>query len=299
VIRSMTGFGEASGQVEGVHYAVELRSLNNRYFKALLRLPEEISGLEAELEADLRRELTRGSVTVTVKMRLPDAQAAHRVNDEALLRYLDHLETIHARVAKEGHAANIDLTALLAMPGVLQPSEDEAAMLARSRPAVLDLAQQACDRLVQMRVTEGRSLAADLQKHCEVIRGSLAKITGRAPTVVEEYHVRLRSRMDELMARAELNVAEQDLIREVAVFAERADISEETSRIEGHLNHVGQILKASDKDPAGRTLDFLAQEMLREANTVASKSNDEDISRAIVIVKGAIDRIKEQVQNIE
>lgn len=299
MIRSMTGFGEASGQIDGVHYAVELRSLNNRYFKAIARLPEEISGLESELEARLRKKLTRGSLTLTVKMRVPDAQAAHRINDEALLRYLGHLETIHARVAKEGHAANIDLTALLAMPGVLQPSEDEDAMLARSRPAVLDLTDQACDRLVQMRVTEGKSLAQDLQKHCEVIRRRLSKISERVPTVVEEYHVRLRSRMDELMARAELKVVEQDLIREVAVFAERADISEETARIEGHLNHVGQILQAGDNDPAGRTLDFLAQEMLREANTVASKSNDEDISRAIVIVKGAIDRIKEQVQNIE
>ena len=295
----MTGFGEASGQVDGVHYAVELRSLNNRYFKATFRLPDEISGLEAELEAHLRKKLTRGSLTLTVKMRLPDAQAAHRVNDDALLRYLDHLEMLHARVTKEGHTASIDLTALLAMPGVLQPSDDEDAILASSRPGVLRLTSQACDRLVQMRVTEGQALSDDLSGHCEVIRLRLAEISQRAPTVVEEYHQRLRGRMDELLARAELKVAEQDLIREVAVFAERADISEEAARIEGHLEQVRQILGADDEEPAGRTLDFLAQEMLREANTVASKSNDADISRAIVVVKGSIDRIKEQVQNIE
>ena len=299
MIRSMTGFGEASGQVDGVHYAVELRSLNNRYFKSAFRLPDEISGLEAELESLLRRKLTRGSITLIVKMRVPDAEAAQRVNDEALMVYLGHLETIHARISDGGQTAHIDLMALLAMPGVLLPSEAADSVLNKARPAVTRLADEACDRLVQMRLTEGKTLVEDLEAQCRVIQGLLGKIIQRTPTVVEEYHQRLRSRMEELMARAELKVAEQDLIREVAVFAERADISEETARMKGHLEHMGQIVAAADNEPAGRTLDFLAQEMLREANTIASKSNDERINRAVVVMKGAIDRIKEQVQNIE
>ncbi len=295
----MTGYGEASDQVDGVHYALEIRSLNNRFFKGTMRLPEDISGLEAELEVLLRKKLTRGSITVTAKTRVPDVRAAHRVNDEALLVYLDHLETIHTKVAKADHAVNIDLTALLALPGVLQPSEEEDAVLKRSRPVVLRLTEEACTKLVQMRMTEGQTLAADLDVQCDLIRQRLAQIESRAPTVADEYHKRLRSRMDELMAKAELNVAEVDLIREIAVFAERCDIREELDRTAGHLAHVKQVLAASDEEPAGRTLDFLSQEMLREANTIASKSNDVQISRAIVEVKGAIDRIKEQVQNIE
>jgi uncharacterized protein (TIGR00255 family) len=121
----------------------------------------------------------------------------------------------------------------------------------------------------------------------------------RAPRVVEEYHQRLRTRIDELLARAELKVDEKDLIREVAIFAERVDVSEETTRLKGHLDQFDNILSESGGEPAGRTLDFLSQELLREANTITSKSNDVLVSRAIVDVKGAIDRIKEQVQNVE
>lgn len=295
----MTGFGEASDQIDGVQYAVELRSLNSRYFKATMRLPENLVGMEAELEALLRKRLMRGSITLTVKMRLPDVLAAHRVNDQALMVYLDHLESIHAKVTKSDQSINIDLTALMVLPGVLQPSEDEGALLRRCRPVLQRLTEDACVRLVQMRETEGKALAKDLTVQCQVVQERLNEIMQRAPTVVDEYHQRLQNRMNELLARAELEVAQTDLIREVAVFAERSDISEEAARTAGHLDHVRQVLGASDDDPAGRTLDFLAQELLREANTIASKSNDAHISRYIVIVKGAIDRIKEQVQNIE
>lgn len=295
----MTGFGEASEQVDGAHYLVELRSLNNRYFKATLRLPEELAGLEAELEAVLRKKLTRGSITLTIKIRLPNAQTTHQVNDEALSVYLGHLDTIRSQWKTRDATANIDLAALLNLPGVLQPSKEEDGLLGRARPVLLRLADYACDRLVQMRMTEGSALADDLRRQCEVIRERTSSIQARASRVIDDYHQRLRTRMDELLARAELHVAEVDLIREVAVFAERADISEEMARTAGHLEHVQQILNSNDPNPAGRTLDFLAQEMLREANTIASKSNDVEVSRAIVVVKGAIDRIKEQVQNIE
>jgi len=169
----------------------------------------------------------------------------------------------------------------------------------KARPLLMRLIDEACQRVVQMRRAEGMTLAADLDSQCTAIEQHLAKVMQRAPLVVEEYHQRLRVRMDELLARAQMQVAEQDLIREVAVFAERADISEETSRLKGHLKQMSEIVAASDEEPSGRTLDFLAQEMLREANTIASKSNDVEISRAVVIVKGSIDRIKEQVQNIE
>lgn len=295
----MTGFGDASAQVDGVHYVVELRSLNNRYFKVSFRLPEELSSLEAEFESSLRRRLSRGSITVAVKTRLSDAAATHRVNDTALLTYLGHLETIQDKVAQRDEAIHIDLTALLALPGVLQPLEDEQSMLNQARPVLLGLLDGACQKLDTMRLAEGTQLADDLRQHLRAIRDRLGGIEARAGLVVEAYHQRLRTRINELMARAQLSVAEPDLIRELAVFAERADISEELSRLTGHLDQFEQIIGSSGDDPAGRTLDFVAQELLREANTIASKSNDVEISRAIVELKGAIDRIKEQVQNVE
>lgn len=297
MIRSMTGFGDAAIEVDGGHFSVELRSLNNKYFKAAIRLPEQIASLEAELESQLRRGVCRGSFTLTAKMRVSDAHAVSRVNEKALLTYLDHLETIHSKV--QDQAVHIDLTQLLALPGVLQPAEDDESLTERARPILRDLLNQALERMNMMRVSEGEMLVADLMGQREVILDRIDRIGQRTSQVIEEYHVRLRSRVDALMARAELKLDEQDLIREVAIFADRADISEEISRTAGHLEQFKQIIDTSGAEPAGRTLDFLAQELLREANTIASKSNDSQISRAIVEVKSAIDRMKEQVQNVE
>ncbi|MEX0774248.1 MAG: YicC/YloC family endoribonuclease [Phycisphaeraceae bacterium] len=298
MIRSMTGFGDASEQVDGVHYLVELRSLNNRYFKASIRLPEVLAALEAELEVLLRKRLARGSITLTVSLHDAGARAPQRINDDALLAYLDHLETIHQRFAAQDRAVTIDLTALLELPGVLEPA-DEQALLRKARPAVAALADRACDKLIAMRDIEGQALARDFALQQEVIARRLDAIRLRAPQVVDEYHQRLRVRIDELLKRAQLDVDQRDLIREVAIFADRADITEEVSRLTGHLAQMKEIIADNDRDPAGRTLEFLAQEMLREANTIASKSNDSPISREIVEVKSAIDRIKEQAANVE
>lgn len=295
----MTGFGEASQLVDGVYYSVQLRSLNNRYFKALLRLPDQIVGLEAELEPLLRNKLSRGSVTATVRMVASGASAASRVNDDVVLIYLDHLETIHDKVRSRDHSVNIDLTALLALPGVLQPHDDDSALLHNARPIVLELADQAIQGVQAMRTTEGKIIADDLAQQRCVILAQLGEIQQRAPRVIEEYHMRLRARIDELLARAEMTTAEPDLIREVALFADRADITEELSRLAGHQKHFEQVIESCQQSPVGRMLDFIAQEMLREANTIASKSNDNYINHAVLEIKSAVERIKEQVQNVE
>ncbi len=298
MIRSMTGFGDAATQADGVHYSVELRSLNNKYFKCLIRLPELFQGMEAELEAQLRKRVSRGSFTLTVKYKAGDDQSVSKVNEEAILTYLDHLETIHAKI--QDRSVQIDLTQLLALPGVLKPAQDDALLLTRSKPVIGKLLDEATDRLLSMRNTEGQALAEDLLKHLGLIVDRMKQIGERAPLVIEEYQERLRSRMDELLAKAELKADETILIREVAVFAERADISEEVSRMAGHVAQFEEIIRnGKDTEPVGRTLDFLAQEMLREANTIGSKSNDAQISRAMIEAKSAIDRIKEQVQNVE
>lgn len=299
MIRSMTGFGDASEQTDGIHWAVELRSLNNRFFKCTVRLPDEIAGLDAELESQLRKQLNRGSIILTVKMRDARSTNAPQINDAVLLNYLSHLETLHGKITTANQTVNIDLTSLLALPGVLQTNGDEHDLLTHCRPVIARLTDQACTKLLAMRSNEGLTIAEDFAKQRNVIQELLNGIGTRAPEVVEAYHQRLRTRIDELVARAKLEIDEKDLIREVAIFAERADISEEVSRMNAHLEQFDQIIKSDDTDPAGRTLDFLAQELLREANTIASKSNDAQISRSIVEIKGAIDRIKEQVQNVE
>jgi len=276
MIRSMTGFGSATTQAGGVEFTAELRSLNNRYFKASVRLPEELGGLEAALESALRKRVSRGSFTLNVRARVTAEATTSVINDAALLSYLEHLETVRSKV--QDQSVQIDLTQLLALPGVMQAATDDRTLIESGRQAVPQLLDEALDRLIEMRPVEGRAVAADLLDQRDHIRGQMAVIAERAPRVVNEYN---------------------DLIREVAVFADRADISEELSRMNGHLDQLGELIEAgSAEEPAGRTLDFISQEMLREANTIGSKSNDTAISRAVVEVKSRIDRIKEQVQNV-
>jgi uncharacterized protein (TIGR00255 family) len=184
---------------------------------------------------------------------------------------------------------------------VIETGDDRAEYLATHRELVLRLVRESIVKLNQMRQHEGAALWTDLKKHLEVIRVSLAKINEMAPLVVKTYHERLRARVNQMVSDAKLSLSDHDLLKEVALFADRADISEEISRLSGHLE---QFIRVWEKDEpelagAGRKLDFIAQEMLREANTIASKANDSTIARLTVDIKSAIDRIKEQVQNVE
>ncbi|MBX3363491.1 MAG: YicC family protein [Phycisphaeraceae bacterium] len=296
MLRSMTGFGDASTEVDGVHFFIEVRSLNNKYFKATIRLPEEYQGLEAEIESELRQRLNRGSITVRATCTDASASAAYEINCSALERYLAQIMGVEQ--VRTG-AFSVDIGTLLALPGVLQPPTNEEARLDRARAAFKKVLHLACDHLISMRTREGALLREDLLAHQQVIAKRLEDMQARAPDVVREYEQRLRTRLDALVRDAGLKVEPAEFVREVAVFAERTDIAEELSRLRGHIEQFNDLVGAGDGRPVGRTLDFLAQEMLREANTIASKSTDSEISRAIIEVKGAIDRIKEQAQNVE
>jgi len=297
----MTGFGDASAQRDGVHFAVELRSVNNRYFKAAIRLPDELAALEPQLESQLRKRVSRGSLTLTVSFKDTSASAAQEINEAALRRYLQHLEHVERQAMASGNGprqVTIDLAGLLSLPGVVQPPT-HLELTDRVAPIIAELAANACERMLAMRQSEGRALVEELLRQRSYIEERLEQVARRAPCVVQEYHQRLQGRVQELLSKAQLHLDEQDLAREVAIYAERCDIAEELQRLRTHLEQFGEILHQASGEPAGRTLDFLAQELLREANTIASKSNDSTIARVIVEIKGAIDRIKEQVQNIE
>ncbi|MFP4139917.1 MAG: YicC/YloC family endoribonuclease [Planctomycetota bacterium] len=293
MLRSMTGFGSAGGEVDGVHYVVEARSVNNRYLKPNIRLPEAWMRAEAEIEQLLRKRIARGSVTLTVKMKVPDEQAACTVRTGVLESYADQLKQIEAG---GDTSMRIDLAGLLLLPGVMEPPSLEG-LVETTRDEVFTLIHQAIDGLIEMRQAEGQGLAEDLLNHCAVIREHLGEIEKRSGQVVVDYHQRLTERVEELTRQAKLNLDEDALSREVALFAERSDIAEEVNRLGGHLDQFRQATELDE--PAGRKMDFIAQEMLREANTIGSKANDADISRRVVEIKSAVDRIKEQVQNAE
>jgi uncharacterized protein (TIGR00255 family) len=248
------------------------------------------------MESAIRRRLARGTVTLTATCTDVSEAAALEVNYRALERYIEQMR--QAPLVAKGDM-QIDVASLLTLPGVLQPPTDEEARLNRARSAFLPLLEKACDGLIQMRSVEGRALQTELASHRDLIADLLKKISLRGPVVVREYEARLKSRIELMLQQAELRVEPVELIREIAVYAEKTDIAEEIMRLSGHIEQFSELISGTADRPVGRTLDFLTQEMLREANTIASKSPDSDISRATVEIKGAIDRIKEQVQNVE
>lgn len=293
MIVSMTGFGDAVAEKSGSHYAVEIRSLNNRFFKAVIKLPDIVSGLEPELESLLREQLGRGSVTYILKIRSESAEAAYKINTQALKAYIDQLSGIKGL---DGNL-KLDLGALLSLPGVCQEPRDETDEIEQHGPLVRELSVKAIIKLNGMRQREGASLFNDLMKHSKAITTNLAEIEKRAPFVIEEYHKKLTQRVNQLISKAELQLDSATLCKEVALFAERTDISEEIQRLTSHMEAFESACRTGEHP--GRKLDFITQEMLREANTIASKANDAQIARHIVEIKGAIDRLKEQVQNVE
>lgn len=289
----MTGCGEAHYAEEGISYSVEIRTFNNRYLKTSIKLPETMQFLEDGVEKQLRRRLGRGSVYYQLRVRDQRASAAYGVNVAALQAYVD--EVCRAKLP-EGVRASIDLGTLTALPGVCQPPEPDESTREREETIVQRLTTQALDETTAMRRQEGLALRQDLVSHCDAIGAQLDAIAGRASNVVAEYHERLKSRVLMLLQEAKLELEEESLMREVAIYADRCDINEEIARLRSHLDQF--IASCDGQESVGRKLDFITQEMLREANTIASKSNDVPIIRATVEVKSLIDRLKEQVQNV-
>lgn len=295
-IRSMTGFGAANAEVDGSKFAVEARSVNNKFLKTIVRLPDELAAMETDLETAVGRRLRRGSVMITIRWSAGGSAMASRIDAEAARAAVEQL--LAAMTPEIRERCTVDVASLMMIPGVAGGT-DSAKLLETARPIILRLFGEACDSLVEMRECEGTALRVELERFGHQMRELLEAVATRAPQVVEVYRDRLHQRITALLEDVGKSLEEGDLVREVAVFAERSDIAEEVVRLGGHLDQFFDILAREDGEPVGRTLDFLTQEMLREANTIASKSADTEIARAVVEIKGLIDRVKEQAANVE
>lgn len=292
VIRSMTGFGAASLEKSGLSIRVELRSVNHRHLQIKTRLPSEFLHIEHEVEGLLRKKLERGSLTVFVSVKRVAAPDDVRVEVELAAHYRKLL----SRMAK---TANLDdelrLIELAMLPGVIAGRSAEAPTEAESK-ALLKTVTSATSELIAMRTTEGENMAKDIAKHGDRVAGVLKQIRKRLPKVVREHHESLHKRVQDLVGK-ELQVQPADLAREVALLADRLDVSEEVARLDSHLEQLGKVLAKGGA--TGRKLDFLAQEFFREANTIGSKCSDANLSHLVVELKMHIERLREQVQNVE
>ncbi len=294
MINSMTGYGQAQIDFNNVSYAIEIKTVNNRYFKAIIKLPEPVAFVEEDIDKLLRKNLSRGTINYVLRLKDISANSLFAINEAALSIVLDKLKKASS---SSGINGNIDISNLLSLPGIIQPALPDEDAAEQIRKTIIEVSQQALDKLKNMRATEGEFLETELKNCCRIIEEDLEKIQNRSNVVINEYSQKLKTRVDDLLAHAELKLDEETLAREVAIFADRSDITEEIARLNSHLKQFVQSCQANDQ--AGRRLDFISQEMLREANTIASKASDTEITRFVVDIKCQIDRIKEQVQNVE
>jgi len=290
----MTGYGCAEGQLNDVTYTVEIRAVNSRYFKTRIKLPDSISFLEEDIEKLLRKELPRGMINYVLELRGFSANALFDIDQRALQEVMGRLSRFAASMDIK---FTIDVANLLLLPGMYKPILADKKLAEQVREKVLSVSCEAIEKVRKMRSAEGAALAAELNSHCEAIKRGLEKITARSAVVPKDYAEILKKRINVLLADGGLKLDETTLAREVAILADRADISEEIARLDSHLEQFAQSCRANDQ--AGRRLDFIGQEMLREANTIASKASGTEIANWVVDIKCWIDRIKEQVQNIE
>ncbi len=295
MLLSMTGFGEARWQGPSATVVVEIRSVNNRFLKVSIRAPEVYQSLEPEIERTIRDTLKRGTVYVQLQVLRELKKEDYRLNFVALQSYLDQLQKF-AETNNIGFDRN--LNHLLSIPGVVAEAESAAQHDVHDDwNLVGPVVKEALGKLQTMRAEEGRKMARELTDQAEVITHELAKVQTRAPEVVSEYRKRLHEKLQALLAEQSIVLDPASLVKEVAVFADRTDINEEIVRLTSHLNQFHQFVQ--EKESAGRKLDFLIQEMNREVNTIGSKANDVRIAHHVVEMKGAIEKMRELIQNVE
>lgn len=292
MLRSMTGFGSGRARIGDEELSVELRSLNHKFCEVKARLPRELSALEPLVSKQVKERLARGAVDVFVRRQGATATGNVPTVDVALAR--EYARAFEELAAALGAHAEVTWAQVASQPGVIRMEEKGADPEAATQALQAALAQ-ALTALEQMRRTEGESLRADLEARLGLLERWSREVAALAPRAVEEYRQRLTERVAELTQG--LAVDPQRLAQEVVVFAERTDIAEEMTRLGSHLDQFRQLM-ASD-EPAGRRMDFLVQEMFREVNTTGSKSQHAEISARVVSMKAELERIREQVQNVE
>jgi uncharacterized protein (TIGR00255 family) len=292
MLRSMTGFGAARATIEGEELSIEIRSLNHKFCEVKARLPRELSSLEPQLGKSIKDRLARGAVEVLVKRQSAAAEGNVPVVDLSLAReYHRAFSEISAAVGISGEVSVVDLAA---QPGVIR-LEERTVDVASATKALEQGLVQALDALVSMRAVEGEAIKHDLLTRLGLIEKLTHEVAKFAPRAVDEYRARLVERIAELAKG--VAVDPQRLAQEVAFFAERSDVAEELTRLASHVQQFRALVDSGE--PSGRKMDFLVQEMHREVNTTGSKSQHPEISARVVILKAELERLREQVQNVE
>jgi uncharacterized protein (TIGR00255 family) len=291
-MKSMTGYGRGECSERGFKITVEVSSVNRKQSEIAVNLPRDLEVLEAQIRDEINRVVARGRLTVRVAVQAAAGASNSHINTALARQYARELRAL-AKELKLTDFVTLDL--LARAPGVLQAaaSISEADEL---WPATARALKQALQVMIKMREREGGFLARDLKARIAFMRKAVARVATRAPGVAERYRDQLIKRVKAAGLEAPA-LEDERLIKEVVYFADRSDVSEELTRLESHFHQFDDCVKSTE--PMGRTLDFLAQEINREINTLGSKANDGEISRDIVLLKAELEKFREQVQNVE
>ena len=291
MINSMTGFGTAEGTVGQARVTVEVRTVNHRFFNSSIKLPSAFSAWEGDVREALRRHIARGHVSLSARIeRIDDSPI--QVDEARFSAYVTQLRELGKR---HGMASELDLATVLRLPGVVVTgATEEAGGTAAELVAVVE---EAASALTQMRKEEGGRLGQSIRERLDIIEGALGRLADRSPARLAEQKARLERAVAELAGG--VAVDPQRLAQEIAIMADRLDVSEELDRFQSHLHSFRATLDDDGREPVGKRLSFVLQEMLREANTTGSKANDAAMLAEVVSVKEELERIREQVENLE
>ncbi len=293
MLLSMTGFGEARERLGDVLCRIELRSVNNRHFKLSLRCPDGFLQFESEIDHLLRETITRGSVSLAIRFDRSSTSHAPRLNPAAIADYWQQMQKICADLS----LAPPEFSTVLSLPGILDDGAFDTATAQQMWPVVSQAVRAAAKHMGDFRRREGASMADELRIQCAAIAAQVDQVTTLAPQVILEYRDKLLQRVNDLVKDLDTRLGPADVLREVALHADRCDINEEITRLRSHLSQFLKLL--DDAVSQGRKLDFMCQELFREVNTIGSKSNHVGIAHAAVEAKVCVERMREIVQNVE
>lgn len=292
MVKSMTGYGSAKGVSSAIEIAIELKSVNNRYLDCNIRMPRVYSAIEETLKASVTRSISRGKVDVFINVDSSKADnVTVRINKPVADAYMTVLRTLSDEY---GLTSGVSAIEFARFPDVLQleKSETDSDALANDICAVLE---EALGEFDKMRTREGENLASDITQRLNEIERLTKKAEESSPKSVSEYRAKLEAKMAEVLQNKEIDASR--ILMEAAIFADRVAINEETVRLKSHIEQLRSMLQS--REPVGRKLDFMIQELNREANTIGSKGNDVEMARIVVDLKAEIEKIREQAQNIE
>lgn len=292
MIKSMTGYGKSEQTIDSLNVTVEIKSVNHRYFEFSARVPREYGFLEEKLKKYCNSLITRGKVECYVSVEdLEEREMEVNVNETLAAGYVKALKELSERFGLKDDISAVTLSRYPDVITLHKASEDEE----RIWNAVKTVAETAVSKFIEMRETEGSKLRGDILSRADYIIECVEFIEGRSPETVREYNEKLKQRMKELLGDAAVD--EQRLLNEAAIYADKIAVDEETVRLRSHISQLREFMNSSEA--IGRKLDFLVQEINREANTIGSKAQDVDIAKKIIAIKAEVEKIREQVQNIE